>query len=58
MHVMKAYEGRECIAPLIVNLDFTFQLVYSWCLLYSQLCGPQIWSGGFWRRELFCSCRE
>jgi hypothetical protein len=52
MHAMKAYEGRDSIASLIVNLDFTFQLLYPPYLFNSKLCEPQIWSGGFWRREI------
>ena len=52
MHAMNPYEGRECITPLIVNLYFTFQLLYPRYLLNRRLCGPQIWSGSVWRREI------
>jgi hypothetical protein len=52
MHAMNPYEGRECIKPLIVNLYFTFQLLYPRYLLNRRLCGPQIWSGSVWRREI------
>jgi hypothetical protein len=58
MHAMKAYEGRECIAPFIINLAFTFRLLYPRYLLNSRLDEPQIWSGGFWRREITFSCWE
>jgi len=42
MHAMKAYKGRECIAPLIVNLDFTFQLLYPRCLSNSSVWVPDL----------------
>ena len=58
MHAMKAYEGRECITPLIVNLNFTFQLLYPGAFWIAGCLGPRSSLVASGEEKLFCSCRE
>ena len=58
MHAMKAYEGRECITPLIVNLSFTFQLLYPGAFWIAGCMGPISSLVASGEEKLFCSCRE